>query len=474
MSKLRNFIFLTLIIWRSQLLSQSLNTINLCEEYHIQKIEIQGNEKTKRKIILIEIGIREKEIIPVNQFIERIHKAESNLRRTGLFSDVIIKYVLDIDNICKTDIKIELVENWLLFPSFVLELVDRNFNVWWNEFNRDLNRLNYGIGATHNNLSGIRDRLRIKLTRGFSNKYELQYSHSYIGQGNKINMSSGFGYNENIQAAYRLEDGKLKFFSFKGYNVQFKQTANLGLEYQETREKKWLINCFIDFIKVNNQISDLNPHYLLDGSNKQTRFVCLLNRSFNNFNHFVNPSHGWYSEISSRLVWIKSGEIHHYWDLTLRLAKAQKIYSRLRYQGSLIGQLSFIQERMPLNFYTGVGIEENVLNGYEYYFIPGMHYINTRHSLFFRLIEYRRNVVKLLKKEPKIKLHLITEATIRAGGAYVSDPFYKRENVLANQLLRSVSAGFQIGINGILKLEMNYSVNHKGERGLFFQTIRLF
>lgn len=474
MYKIKYLILFNLILWETSLQSQILSTEKDCENYHINRIEIDGNEKTKRKIILIELGIRENETIPKNQFQERIQRAESNLRRTGLFSEVSIEHVLDLDTICKAELKVELVENWLLFPTLIVETIDRNFNVWWDEFNHDINRINFGIGITHNNLTGIRDRLKIKVTRGFSDKYELQYSHSYIGKSNRINMFSGIIYNENREAPYRIEDGFLKFFSSGGENVQFKKAANLGLEYQETREKKWLINAAIDQIKVNSRIPELNPDYLLDASSSQRRMVFIMSRSFNSLNHFVIPTSGCYSDITTKLIWIKSKDLHQFWELSLRLAKAQKLFNRFRYQGSMIGQVSFIREKFPLNFYSGVGVEENILNGYEYYFIPGMDYINTRHSLFFKLLEFRRDIIKLLRTEPKLKVHVITEALLRAGIAYVNDPFYKEENILANQLLRSVSAGLQFGINGILKLEMNYSVNHLGERGFFFQTIRLF
>jgi len=66
------------------------------------------------------------------------------------------------------DIAIDFQENWYIYPGIIFELADRNFNVWWTEQNRDFDRVNYGVNVDHINVTGRKDKLRIKLQHGYT------------------------------------------------------------------------------------------------------------------------------------------------------------------------------------------------------------------------------------------------------------------------------------------------------------------
>lgn len=402
--------------------------------------------------------------------------AEANIRRTGLFSEVNIQYVLDIGNRCNIELTIHLVENWLLFPTLVLETIDRNFNVWWNEFDRDLRRLNYGLGVSHNNLTGIRDQLKLKFAAGYTEKVEGIYRRSYLGKRNKFDAFIELRYAENREAAYRVEESKLLFFSIPNGNVQRKSAINLGLFYRKNRQLKWGLVHFFEHVKIDDTLNLVSPEYLLSEKNNQQRIQFEIIRNFNNLNHYVEPTHGWLVDINSKCMMVKSDELNVYWNLGIRVEKALKLWRKTRYQSSFNGQISFIRKKIPFNIYseTGLGRGETIINGYEYYLISGTDFVNFRQSIFYKLFDYNIDVIKLLKKEPKIKTYVSVEAVLRLGLAYVNDPYFYKANTLANQSLGSISAGLQFGLNSILKLEMNYSVNHLGEGGIFFSTSRLF
>ncbi|NOT35837.1 MAG: BamA/TamA family outer membrane protein [Saprospiraceae bacterium] len=445
-----------------------------CTEFITQKIYIKGNEKAKEKIILFEAGLNQGESIPVNEFLPRIEKAEANLKRTGLFSGVNITYLLDIDSSCQIEITITLVENWLLFPTIILETVDRNFNVWWKEFNHDLNRLNYGLGVAHNNLTGIRDRLKGKLARGYSNKYEAAYYRSYLGKSMKMDALLEMSYIESRETGYTLSDSRVQFFSIPGENVQKRMYFNYGLSHRTNRENRWGFKNTFEQYKISDSLAIQSKDYLLDGSNKQQFIQLIFNRNYNNLNHFIEPTAGWYVDVTSRMFLLRAKESHQYWNVGFHIENAKKIKNRIRYQGTLQGFTSFIRKKMPFNLYTGIGTGEIRLDGYEFYLISGMDYILTRQSLYYKLFQFQRNIIKIFKDEPKIKVLISSEAVIRLGTGFVNDPYYKNLNSLANTSLASISAGLQFGINGILKLELNYSVNHRNEKGIYFHTSRLF
>ena len=49
----------------------------------------------------------------------------------------------------KINFTIDLVERWYIWPYPILEISERNFNVWWDDFQssnyQDFSRFNYGV-----------------------------------------------------------------------------------------------------------------------------------------------------------------------------------------------------------------------------------------------------------------------------------------------------------------------------------------
>lgn len=84
----------------------------------------------------------------LDQVIARI---TSDLRKTNLFLQINIKTVFHFEENAKIKFIIEVQENWYLYPNIIFELADRNFNVWWNEYDRSFKRINFGLGAQHVN-----------------------------------------------------------------------------------------------------------------------------------------------------------------------------------------------------------------------------------------------------------------------------------------------------------------------------------
>ena len=73
-------------------------------------------------------------------------------------------------------LSLEVKESWYIYPAPIFELADRSFNVWWKEMNCDFDRVNYGIRIDHLNLTGRKDKFKIKFQQGYTRKYELEYN----------------------------------------------------------------------------------------------------------------------------------------------------------------------------------------------------------------------------------------------------------------------------------------------------------
>ena len=122
-----------------QIYSQTLS----CQLLHINKIDISGNEKTKSWVIIRECDLRIGDTFSIEQLGDKLEEIKFKLKRLINFSNVNVNYKIFYDSECYVTINIIVIENWLLFPSIIVELADRNLNVWWIEQNHSFKRLNF-------------------------------------------------------------------------------------------------------------------------------------------------------------------------------------------------------------------------------------------------------------------------------------------------------------------------------------------
>ncbi|MBK8518957.1 MAG: hypothetical protein IPL55_22540 [Saprospiraceae bacterium] len=134
----------------------------------LDSILIHGNKKTRRNVILHEIDFHSGDTISLQMLSGKLISNEKRLQSIGIFTAAKINvknWKTDV-NICNIDITVQ--ENWYLYPYIIFELADRNFNVWRKEQNYSFDRVNYGLALNHINLTGNKDKLKIKIQRGFT------------------------------------------------------------------------------------------------------------------------------------------------------------------------------------------------------------------------------------------------------------------------------------------------------------------
>ena len=107
----------------------------------VDKVFIVGNRKTKEKIILREMHVKEGDALEREELIQQLEKDKGNILITRLFLSVYTNVIEVKPNV--VDVIVRVSERWYLFPSPIFELADRNFNDWWVNHNRDLSRIQY-------------------------------------------------------------------------------------------------------------------------------------------------------------------------------------------------------------------------------------------------------------------------------------------------------------------------------------------
>ena len=109
-----------------------LSIIAIAEEkVEIANILIKGNKITKGDIILRELTFKKGDLLHTTILEEKIQQSKQNLTNLMLFN---FNDISTENNNGETNIIVEVVERWYIWPFPILEISERNFNVWWDEF----------------------------------------------------------------------------------------------------------------------------------------------------------------------------------------------------------------------------------------------------------------------------------------------------------------------------------------------------
>ena len=110
------------------LLSLTAHAQNNKDALTIDQIILEGNKRTKDYVVFRELEFEPGDVISSVDAEALWHENEKRILSTGLFTHVALE-VVPSDEPGSVDVFIVLQENWFLYPNFIFELADRNFNV---------------------------------------------------------------------------------------------------------------------------------------------------------------------------------------------------------------------------------------------------------------------------------------------------------------------------------------------------------
>jgi len=183
----------------------------------IDSIQVSGQKKTRVENILRELPFHTGDTVQQEELTTLLANGERWLMQTGLFNSVQIAPQYPGDDANRVQVFISVSEAWYIFPVPIFELADRNFNVWWVDQRRSLDRINYGMDFRHRNLTGRRDRARVNFKTGYTQLFQFQYVLPFFNRAKTWGFSAGafsarnrevnYATIENRQAFFRTEEG---------------------------------------------------------------------------------------------------------------------------------------------------------------------------------------------------------------------------------------------------------------------------
>lgn len=450
-----------------------ISSSTFCQEvdfFIIENVVFEGNKRTKDLVVYNELDLLPGDTVYISNFAIRKLLNEKRLLSTALFTavDINIKNWNVEEKI--GDIFITLQENWYLYPSLIFELADRNFNVWWTDQNRDFSRVNYGIGIDHINLTGRKDKLRLKIQHGYTRKYEIKYNYPYISK-----TWGAFGeifFANQKEIGYETINNKTVFDKLEDERILLKRfRTGFGLNYRPD------VFSFHDFKlefhhnSINEYVAiELNPDYFLNGDTDLRYFALKYDYTYDRriFNLYPEGGFLFFANIVKEGV----GAFGDFNNLSISggLEKYIKFGDRWIVGGRFKAKTNLIRDKIAFANNTGLGYGNDVVRGYELYVADGTDYILAKSSLRFKIYETNKTWGKymLFRQFKKMNFRLFLRANLDIG--YVNEPTYIKTNTLNNRFLVGYGPAIDMLLYHTYIMSFEYSFNHLGEGGLFIRS----
>jgi len=441
----------------------------------INAIHFSGNEKTKKVVLVRELEFQVGDSVKQADLPELINISENKLLSTGLFNKVKMNIEYWDTSRGILELEVELEENWYLYPTYIFELADRNFNVWWQEQNRSLERVNYGVKLSHYNFTGYRDRLKAKFQLGYTRKYELDYLFPYLNKNRTIGVGFQIFYADNKEIAYITEGNKTQFQKadeeqvllrrFRtGSRVTYRPSNNVFSEFRLEFHR----NAVDDFV-----IEELNPNYFLAGRNK-IRFMFLeLDVQYDRRVYTLYPQSGYL--LFANLKKEGLGLFKEYnnlstaggWEIYKKLSKSLILGNRTK------GKTNLTRREVSFANNTGLGWDADLVSGFELYVMDGTDYAIFLNNLKYQFLNWDTKTSKYLPKQfEKVNIKMALRGNF--DFAYVNEKTYTEGNTINNRWFYGYGVALDLILFNNFLYSFEFSINDLGETGYFLYSASSF
>ena len=438
----------------------------------VENIEVSGLRKTKPKVVYRELRVQKGDSVIVSEFDTLLKDSKNLLMNTGLFSNVTIDvdYYIFPNTPKRAIIKIALKENWYFYPAPIFEIADRNFNVWWTEQNRSLDRVKYGGEIAHINFTGNNDRLKVNTKFGYTKSLSLGYRRPAINRKQTIGISTDISFARYREVNHLTENNKQQFYRTEDFIYQqFKSGIAITLRPQ--------LRVFHEFRLQYRQekidpiiIQELNPYFFPNNKPLQRFFTFYYKLTIDQTDIKPYPLKGY--RMVSTLEKNGFGLFDDVDGLVLTSSYARFFPIAPKFYGSVKtkGKLSLLRNRQPYKDNRGLGFGGDNLKGFEFYIIDGLDMVYTKTSLKYQFLKSKINFGKLVPIKAFRRMPFKALIGINNDLGYVNSPYSRHQNPMSNRLLWGGGIGLDLIFYYDKVVQIEYSFNDLLENGLFLQV----
>ncbi|MBL6445246.1 BamA/TamA family outer membrane protein [Fulvivirga sp. 29W222] len=437
---------------------------------YIDNIFIIGNKQTRDKIILREMSLKRGEYYFDEDLKDIIKSDRSKIINTRLFNTVEITTLELADGV--VDVVVRVSERWYTFPAPIFDLVDRNFNDWWQNQNHDFSRVNYGLKLYRNNMRGRNETLKLEMQFGFTKQFGLSYDLPYIDRAQRHGISIDYLYAENKNIAIRTVEHKRIFFDSESL-LKLRRLYNIGYRFRNSFYTRHTVNITFNDNEINDTIANINPEYYLNSQTSQRYFSISydLNIDKRDVNSYPLHGHrtvfsvdkfglGFYNDLDQFSI-----NVNHARFLNLTRNFYLSNYSAFYFSGP---------ERQPYANLRGLGYRKDFVRGYELYVIEGQKFYLNRTTLKKRIFDTKLRLNFLpIEQFRDFPLAIYIKTYFDMG--YVENfENYEQNTRLTNRYLFGTGAGIDFVTYYDTVIRFEYSVNREKEAGIFLHLKKEF
>lgn len=438
----------------------------------ISRIEILGNEKTKDRIILRELSL-ESEKSYTKAALDSVFEWDKNrIYNTNLFNSVNLE-LSDVKN-GEAVVTILVEERWYFYPIPIFKLIDRNFNDWWVNRNRDLSRVNYGIRLSKFNFRGRGELLRLILQSGFTSAVNIEYNIPYIDKKQNQGLFFDLSYIESKSVAYNTRDNIPAFTSNLESDLRKAYVNAMGHRYRSSFYTFHFTSLGHYHIAIADTLAKLNPNYLGNGRTLQRYFY--FGHSFrydkrNNINYTTEGTRLTAGLFKHGLGIHKDGV--NYWRARFKMAKYWDLKNNW-YAASDVSILATFPERRDYFNYYKIGLIPETLRGYDLVVVEGSSYAIQRNELKYQFFSRKYDISKAmpLKQFAVFPISIYWKLFYDQGYSR-GYPAHTGSRPLSDSYLYSFGSGVDFLLINDITLRLEFSRNAQSQTHFFINFLAL-
>lgn len=438
----------------------------------IKKVWIEGNRKTKSQIIFRELSFQENDIYARAAFDSLFEWNRNRIYNTNLFNSVEMSFINEKDG--EIEVKITVDERWYLYPTPIFKLIDRNFNDWWVNRNRDLSRVNYGIRLSQFNFRGRGEILRVVLQSGFTTALGLQYSIPYIDKKQNQGLHFNLSYFEAKNVAYTTSEGIQRFTSDIESDLKQVYFNSIRHSYRTSFYTFHTTSLGHYHIKIADTLTLLNPNYLGDSRTLQRHFFIGYSFRYDKRNNVNYPTRGGriLANIFKHGLGIYQDGVD-YWRTRLKMSKYWDLDNKF-YAASDVSIFStFPANRDYFNYYK-IGLLLEALRGYDLNIIEGSSYIIQRNEVKYQFFGRKYDISRVMpiRQFQTFPMNIYWKVFFDQGYAK-GYPNYNGSEPLSDSYLYSFGTGLDFVVVNDITLRLELARNAQNQNYFFINFLSL-
>ena len=430
----------------------------------VSKIVLSGNTKTQNDIVIRELSFEKNVNYTIVDLDKRIEESKKNLINLKLFNFVTINKTENKDS---TEITIEVIEKWYIWPYPVFEISERNFNTWWEEFSAnnysDFSRLNYGVFFNWENFRGRNELLKLKIRKGFKEHYLLAYEVPYFNKNKTIGINTNLQLFRRKKTHFSTEENKLNYLESDTFN-SIDYDLNTEITYRKNLHQTHKLKFTYLHTTINDSIAKLNPNYLGNNLSKTSIYTLGYIFEYENRDYINYPLHGFALNFAAKKHLSATTNVKHL-EFATKIEKYIEPYKRF-YIGSSFKAKYSTEGNQPYFIQKALGYIDYV-RGYEYYVVDGQSYWLSKTAIKYALVEKTTFDIPYVKMKQFNKSHYSIYLGVFSDLGYVINNQNLEQNSINNSILwgKGIALDYVTYYDKLLRIE--YSINALGEKGVF-------